>query len=129
MCDLVPVISKVDNVVQRQGPKYCLTYTYANNTHKVFGVIHIYHVLVLDIFIYDNSCSDPSLNVFFLWGPKYCNKGKWVVSQKLFTPLCIIFLFSWTLYSYYLHFHLIPPFPYFSLSVTTFLCESLDKCF
>ena len=39
----------------KKGPKYYLKNIYTNNMHRVFGVLHMYHVLALGIISYDNA--------------------------------------------------------------------------
>ena len=52
----------VDWVVWHLGPKACLKYMYTYNTHRLFGVLHICHALVLDLIVYDNDLSNPALH-------------------------------------------------------------------
>ena len=72
--NIVLVGSGVYWVGLNQGPKDCLEYTYKHNMHRVFGLFHMCHVLVLDLIAYNNSWSKPALHLDLREGQKMAMK-------------------------------------------------------
>ena len=55
ICNLVQVCSAVAVMVQYKGPKDCLTRMYTHNMHRIFGMYHMCHILVLYLIAYGNA--------------------------------------------------------------------------
>ena len=128
MCNIVQDIRSVDLLVLTQGTKVCLTYMYMYNTHRVFGVLNMCHILVSDIITYDNDFPDPKLYVVLHADHKMSMKKTGLYHRIFLIFLCLI-KSSCTWYSFSAHFCLLAYFMYLTWSYDPFLHDSLDRCF